>query len=673
MCGLHHAAGDHPHLHQTQTNFSGKIKAIENRVITHTKLRQRFCRETHLSVQLKYILNTTSKLRFYNCLVILLFATHLQGQVLDNNFLNGRYGFRQVLVSTNASGQPIEARSIVGILSFDGRGNFSFQGTRNTGNNAPASLSGAGSYSVASNGFVGMSNPLDSNSTLNAKLGSGILLGSTTDSAGNVFDLLVAVPLPSLPSSNATFNGSYAGVSIEFPTGLFFNIKNSFLRFSANGAGSIGQVNTSGQTVQGGKRVQTQSIGPSTYSIANDASGLLIFPTTAPFPSASQLLLGDKQIFLSPGGEFMIGGSTSQGAHDLIFAMKSAPPGVSSRNFSGLFFAAGLKVDQSRPQSFSGAISSQGTGKAVWSRRSRLPEGNVDSTAVNDYNLGTDGVGSMLNNRFAIGSSNNVFVSAGVSFVDSDNYEIVIGTKTRDLTGTGVFLNPIGVVNAASFAPVGNPIAPGQFVTLFGTGIGPSNLVLAPSVPFPLTLGGVSVSIQGRPAPLYYVSSGQISALVPFATSGTSADVIVRLGNQESNRVTVPVSRSSPGIFTRNESGTGAGAIRKADFTVVSATNAPRRGDTILIFMTGLGALSPALNDGSAAPTTPLSQVADSVNVYIGGQKATVSFAGAAPGFAGLYQLNVVIPTSAPIGSAVPLAVETTTSFHDMVDLAIQP
>jgi uncharacterized protein (TIGR03437 family) len=149
--------------------------------------------------------------------------------------------------------------------------------------------------------------------------------------------------------------------------------------------------------------------------------------------------------------------------------------------------------------------------------------------------------------------------------------------------------------------------------------------------------------------------------------------VVVRLGNQESNRVTVPVSRSSPGIYTTSQNGIGSGAILKTDFTIVSAANAPRRGDTILIYLTGLGALNPALSDGAAASPTVLSRVTDSVNVYIGGQRATVSFAGAAPGFAGLYQLNVVIPASAPIGSAVPLAVETTTSFHDMVDLAIQP
>jgi len=626
-----------------------------------------------LSVHKKYILKDFFKLPFYNCLALILFAIHLQGQVLDNNFLNGRYGFRQLLVATNAAGQPIEARGMVGVMSFDGRGSFSFQGTRNTGNSAPAALSGAGTFSVSPAGLVVMTNPLDLNSTMNARLSASLLMGSTTDSAGNLFDLLVAVPLPTQTVSNATVSGSYAAVSLEFPNGIFNNVKNSFMRFTANGQGSLGLVNTSGQAAQSGQRVVQQSLGPALYSIANDGSGQVIFPTTAPFPAATQLVLGDKQVFISAGGDYIIGGSISQGAHDFLFAMKSAPANATLSSFKGQFFAAGLKVDQSLPSSFTGSVNGLGNGKAVWTRRVRLREGNVDSTAVNDYTLGADGVGSMLTNRFAMGSNHNVFLAAGVSFVDSNNYEIQIGARTRDLSGTDVFLNPAGIVNAASFAPVGNPISPGQFVTLFGTGIGPASLVLASSAPFPVTLGGVSVTIQGRPAPLYYVSANQISALVPFATSGSSADVVVRFNNRESSRVTVPVSRTSPGIFTRNESGIGPGAILKSDFSIVSSTNAPRRGDTVLIYLTGLGALNPPLADGAAAPTSSLTRVTDTVNVYIGGQRATVSFAGAAPGFAGLYQLNVVIPANAPIGSAVPLAVETTASFHDMVDIAIQP
>ena len=277
-----------------------------------------------------------------------------------------------------------------------------------------------------------------------------------------------------------------------------------------------------------------------------------------------------------------------------------------------------------------------------------------------------------MTNRFAIGVNNNLFLSCGTSFVDSDNYEVIIGVKTRDLSGTAPFLNPAGVLNGASFAPVGNPIAPGQFMALFGTGLGPATPVIA-AAPFPSSLGGVSVSVQGRPAPMYFVNDNQISALVPFATSGTSAEVVVKVGNVESNRVTLPVSRTSPGIYTNSQNGIGSGAILKADFSIVTVSNPTRRGDTVLVYLTGLGGLETALADGTASSLTVLNRITDFVNVYIGGIKSTVTFAGAAPGFAGLYQINVQIPATAPIGSAVPLAIETNSSFHDMVDIAIAP
>ncbi len=605
-------------------------------------------------------------------LAILLVASTLQGQVLDNNFLSGLYGFRQVLISTNPAGQPIEMRSMVGVFSFDGRGNYSYKGTRNLNNNAPNAAAGAGSYSVSSSGFVAMANPLDANSTMNLRLGSGLLLGSTTDSSGNLFDLLVAIPLSPVATSNATLTGAYAGTSIEFPNSLFFNVKNSFMRFNSNGLGSMGAVTASGQTVQSGKRVLLQAIVPSTYSISSDSSGLMIFPPTGPYTTTNQLLLGDKQIYVSAGGDYVIGGSISQGAHDLVFAMRTLSGAATAKNFSGLYFGAGLKVEQSRPTSFSGAVNALGTGKAVWSRRTRQPEGNSDLTAINDYTINPDGVGSLLTNRFAIGVNNNLFLSCGTSFVDSDNYEVIIGVKTRDLSGTVPFLNPAGVLNGASFAPVGNPIAPGQFMALFGTGLGPATPAIA-AAPFPPSLGEVSVSVQGRPAPLYFVSANQISALVPFATSGTTAEVVVKVGNVESNRVMLPVSRSSPGIYSNSQNGIGSGAILKADFSIVTVSNPARRGDTVLVYLTGLGALETALADGTASSSTVLNRIVDSVNVYIGGIKSTVTFAGAAPGFAGLYQINVQIPAAAPIGSAVPLAIETNSSFHDMVDIAISP
>jgi uncharacterized protein (TIGR03437 family) len=623
-----------------------------------------------------YQLNT---LLILSCTVgcTILFPGPGYSQVLDNNFLSGRYGFRQTFLSTNAIGSPVEARSLSGVLSFDGRGGFSFQGTRLLGTQAPAPFNGNGSYTVDASGAVSMTNPLVSTATINARLGNGLLLGSTTDSAGNNFDLFVALPLPGLAASNATLSGAYNGVTLEIPNGLYGQIKNTFFRFTSNGQGSLAPVDCSGQSVPGGNRVQRQVLNTATYGISGDSTGTLLFPLNPSLTQQLQLLAGDKQIFLSANGEYFLGGSNSQGAHEILFGAKAvvgtATAPVTEANLSGLYFGAGLKVENSRPASFVGAVSSQGGGRAVWSRRVRVPEGNVDATAVNAYTLGSDGVGSILNNRFVLGSAGNVFIAAGTSFVNTDNYEIFIGIKTRPLSGTGVFLNPLGVTNGASFAPAGNPIAPGQFVALFGTGLGPTNALIASGTPFPVTLGGVSVTIQDRPAPLYFVSSGQISALVPFATSGTSAEIVVRNGATESNRVTVPVARTSPGIYSNSQNGIGAGAILKADFSIVSTANPVRRGDTVLIYLTGLGGLNPALSDGAAASTTVLSRVTDTVNVYIGGRRAVVSFAGAAPGFAGLYQINVTIPTDINAGNAVPIGIETSTAFHDMVDIAVTP
>jgi uncharacterized protein (TIGR03437 family) len=337
-----------------------------------------------------------------------------------------------------------------------------------------------------------------------------------------------------------------------------------------------------------------------------------------------------------------------------------------------LFYSAGLKTELSRPSSFAGAVNATGTGRAVWSRRSRLPEGNSELTAVNDYSIAADGSGSILTQRLAISQDGNLAVGIGTSLMDTDNYEVYVAIKTRALSGSGVFINPVGVVNGASFAPVGSPIAPGQFLSLFGANLGPNPGLIA-SAPFPNSLGGVSATIQGRTAPIFFVSPGQMSILVPFATSGTSAEIVVRNGSQESNRVTVPVARTSPGIYSQSQNGIGAGAILRSNFSLLTAANPARRGDTILVYLTGLGALNPALADGAPASSTELSRITENVNVYIGGQRATVSFAGAAPGFAGLYQINVVVPANAPLGNAVPLAVETASSFHDMVDVAIAP
>ena len=160
-------------------------------------------------------------------------------------------------------------------------------------------------------------------------------------------------------------------------------------------------------------------------------------------------------------------------------------------------------------------------------------------------------------------------------------------------TGTGVFLNPLGVVNAASFAPAGNPISPGEFVTLFGTGLAKSDQTAAP--PYPASLNGVSVLINNKPAPL--TSSAPDSSTcwcpspppVPPRPSSCNNGV-------NSNTVTVPVAATSPGIFTIDQSGSGGGAILHADYSLVNAAKPAAAGETVLVYLTGLGTVTPSFD-----------------------------------------------------------------------------
>ena len=233
-------------------------------------------------------------------------------------------------------------------------------------------------------------------------------------------------------------------------------------------------------------------------------------------------------------------------------------------------------------------------------------------------------------------------------------------------------MSQIGIVNAASFAPVGNPLAPGQLFSIFGSGLAPQSLDAA-SFPLPLQLAGVQVLVNNNAVPLRAVSDTQVSAVVPFSSSGSKVTIAVNNNGRLSNAVDVPLVKTAPGIFTVGSSGAGAGAIlHSADFSLVSSSAPAKRGETVLIYLTGLGTTAPPVGDGLRTPTNPLSLVTSDVTILVGGKTAALLFKGLAPGFAALYQLNVTIPNDAPSGPNVPVAISTPEAFHDQADIAIQ-
>jgi uncharacterized protein (TIGR03437 family) len=270
-----------------------------------------------------------------------------------------------------------------------------------------------------------------------------------------------------------------------------------------------------------------------------------------------------------------------------------------------------------------------------------------------------------------VASTGQTFVTTGVDASDSNSYEIYFGSRMPVQTASGVFLNPLGVLNSASFAPAGYPISPGGFVTMFGS-FG-RQMVSASAFPFPTLLGGVQVTINGLPAPLYFASPSQINCVVPYGATGSTATIVVTADGVKSNSVEVPLAASAPGIFSFSQNGLGDGTVQHANFTSVTAASPAAPGEIVQVYLTGLGAVSPAVQDGAAAPSKePFSRVTAPVNVYVGGALVSnVTFKGLTPGLASLYQLNIQIPASVGAG-AQSLAIQTAEGFTDMVNLRVQ-
>ena len=239
-------------------------------------------------------------------------------------------------------------------------------------------------------------------------------------------------------------------------------------------------------------------------------------------------------------------------------------------------------------------------------------------------------------------------------------------------------LNSGGIVNGASFAP-GVAVAPGAIVAVFGRNLARGQNS-ASRVPLDTTLGGATLNIGGRDAPLFFSSDGQINAQLPFelaANTRHSAVVKTRLEATGPETFAVPetitVAASQPGIFTTNQQGTGQGAIRDTQGRLVDTAAPAAAGDIVQVYCTGLGATQPAIASGQAAPSTePLARVTFPVTATVGGKSAVVHFAGLAPGFVGLYQVNVQIPDGITPGSAVALVLAQNGVASNTVTLAIK-
>src|SRR5579871_4230533 len=223
-----------------------------------------------------------------------------------------------------------------------------------------------------------------------------------------------------------------------------------------------------------------------------------------------------------------------------------------------------------------------------------------------------------------------------------------------------------GLTNAASYTTT---VAPGELVSVFGTSLAAGSAAAA-ELPLPTQLLDAQVQVNSVAAPLVYASPVQVNAQIPFETQTGSVQVQLT-SSAGTGTMTVQVAAAAPAIFTLNQQGAGAGAIQHGiTYQVVTESNPAAAGEIISVYCKGLGALNPSAQTG-AAPPVPPPQTAAAVQVSIGGVAVQPLYAGAAPGFPGLYQVNAQIPAGTTPG-AQPLQIIQNGIASNTVTVAVQ-
>jgi uncharacterized protein (TIGR03437 family) len=234
-------------------------------------------------------------------------------------------------------------------------------------------------------------------------------------------------------------------------------------------------------------------------------------------------------------------------------------------------------------------------------------------------------------------------------------------TARADLSGTTGYpsYTAAGIVHAAT--QLAQTLAPNTIATLYGTNLSFTTHAVTSSDltggALPTTMEGVTVYVAGQPAGLFFVSPGQINFLLPYAITTPTASVYVLRQGSGGPTVTIPLAGTSPGFFEWN--GNLALAVH-ANGALITAASPASGGEVIILFAAGLGRTSPDIISGEVVSrATPILNLAQ-FRILLNGAAlpaANVLYAGLAPGFSGLYQINLQLPAVLPSNPAIQIAI----------------
>jgi uncharacterized protein (TIGR03437 family) len=256
------------------------------------------------------------------------------------------------------------------------------------------------------------------------------------------------------------------------------------------------------------------------------------------------------------------------------------------------------------------------------------------------------------------------------------NSSVIVPVQLNLVTQTAPIAAAGGVVNNGTFASR-ESLAQGDIAALFGDQFTTGDPQLASTLPLPNNLGGTQVLVNGQPAPLYYVSPGQINFEIPIDAATDDATVQVVRNSQVGNSAYLNIKNSVPRFITNG----GAYAIITTPGAALTGipSHPVNAGDVVVIYMIGLGPTTPLVPSGTAAPSDPLAVIdVNTTQVCFGNdspfspaQCVTPQFVGLTPGLVGLYQVNVAIPQGLASGN-IPFSFKVNGVASDVVQLSVQ-
>jgi uncharacterized protein (TIGR03437 family) len=384
------------------------------------------------------------------------------------------------------------------------------------------------------------------------------------------------------------------------------------------------------------QRIEVTANAPSTYTVTTSAPWIKADLARGATPSSVGIVTDPAG--LSPGinrGSVVITGPNNQLTIPVSFTVLEPSAPTATPNSIAFTYQIGNPAPAAQP------ITIGSTGDPVPFKASAKTESGVDWLVISAQSGSTPTtLMATLNTSIVVPGEDQ----GSITITREDGSAPTIIPVTLNATASRITVATI--LHGASLAPTA--IAPGQIVTITGTGLGPvSGVIARPNAAgtFETRLADIRVLFDGIPAPLLFVRNDQINAIAPYALQGRASS---RLQVESGTRFSVPVEArvvdAAPGIFTAGGVGRGQAAAINLDFSLNSPAQPAPRGSVITVFGTGEGQTDPPGQDGRVI-LTDLRRPHLPVTAKIGGRPAEVTYFGSAPTLvSGVFQANIRIP-----------------------------